>query len=51
MTYALGRGIEYYDMPVIRSIVRDAEKQDNKFMAIVMGIVNSTTFQMRTKEQ
>ena len=51
MTYALGRGVEYYDMPVVRSIVRDAEKQDNKFMTIVMGIVNSQTFQMRTKEQ
>jgi mono/diheme cytochrome c family protein len=49
MTYALGRGVEYYDMPVVRSIVRDAEKQDNKFMAIVMGIVNSPPFQMRTK--
>jgi hypothetical protein len=51
MTYALGRGVEYFDMPVIRTIVRDAEKQDNKFMAIVMGIVNSPPFQMRTKGQ
>jgi mono/diheme cytochrome c family protein len=51
MTYALGRGVEYYDMPVVRSIVRDAEKQDHKFMAIVMGIVNSPPFQMRTKGQ
>jgi hypothetical protein len=38
-------------MPVVRSIVRDAEKQDNKFMAIVMGIVNSPQFQMRTNGQ
>jgi hypothetical protein len=38
-------------MPVVRSIVRDAEKQDSKFMAIVMGIVNSAPFQMRTKGQ
>jgi mono/diheme cytochrome c family protein len=51
MTYALGRGVEYFDMPVIRSIVRDAEKQDHKFMAIVMGIINSPPFQMRTKGQ
>jgi hypothetical protein len=51
MTYALGRGVEYVDMPVVRSIVRDAEKQDNKFMAIAMGIINSSPFQMRTKGQ
>jgi hypothetical protein len=49
MTYALGRGVEYYDMPVVRSIVRDAEKQNNRFTAIVMGVVNSAPFQMRTK--
>jgi hypothetical protein len=49
MTYGLGRGVEYYDMPAIRSIVRDAEKRNNRFTAIVMGVVNSTPFQMRTK--
>jgi hypothetical protein len=49
MTYALGRGVEYPDMPVVRSIVRDAEQRDNKFTAIVMGIVRSAPFQMRTK--
>jgi hypothetical protein len=49
MTYSLGRGVEYYDMPVVRSIVRGAEKQDNRFFAIVMGVVNSAPFQMRTK--
>lgn len=49
MTYALGRGVEYFDMPVIRSIVRDAEKNQNKFSSIVMGIVKSAPFQMRTK--
>ena len=41
MTYALGRGVEYYDMPVVRSIVRDAAKNDNRFSAIVLGIVKS----------
>ena len=51
MTYALGRGVEYVDMPVVRSIAREAEKQDNKFMAIVMGIVNSPPFQMRTGQR
>lgn len=49
MTYALGRGVEYFDMPVIRSIVRDAEKRDNRFTAIVLGVVHSAPFQMRTK--
>ena len=49
MTYGLGRGVEYLDMPVIRSIVRDVEKRDNRFTAIVTGIVNSAPFQMRTK--
>jgi len=47
MTYALGRGLEYYDMPVVRSIARDAERNDYRFSSIVMGIVKSTPFQMR----
>jgi hypothetical protein len=49
MTYGLGRGVEYFDMPVIRSIVREAEENDNRFSSIVLGIVNSAPFQMRTK--
>jgi hypothetical protein len=49
MTYALGRGVEDSDMPVIRSIVRDVAKDDNRFSAIVLGIVKSAQFQMRTK--
>jgi len=49
MTYALRRGVEYFDMPVVRSIVRDAGKNNNKFSSIVMGIVKSAPFQMRTK--
>jgi hypothetical protein len=48
MTYGLGRGVEYYDMPVIRSIVRDAGKNNNKFSSIVLGIVKSAPFQMRS---
>jgi hypothetical protein len=51
MTYGLGRGVEYFDMPVIRSIARDAERTENRFSAIVLGIVNSSPFQMRTKEE
>jgi hypothetical protein len=49
MTYALGRGTEYYDMPVIRSIARNAEKNNNRFSSIMMGIIKSAPFQMRTK--
>jgi hypothetical protein len=47
MTYALGRGLEYYDMPVVRSIARDAARNDDRFSSLVMGIVKSTPFQMR----
>jgi hypothetical protein len=50
MTFALGRGVEYQDMPVIRSIVRDADRDDDRFVSILMGIVKSAPFQMRTKE-
>ena len=49
MTYALGRGVEYFDMPVVRSIVREAENEEYSFSSILMGIVNSDPFQMRTK--
>jgi mono/diheme cytochrome c family protein len=49
MTYALGRGVEYFDMPVVRSIVRDADKNQDRFSTIVLGIVKSAPFQMRTK--
>lgn len=45
--YALGRGLEYYDMPVVRSITRDAARQNYKFSTVVMGIVKSTPFQMK----
>jgi hypothetical protein len=49
MTYALGRGVEFSDMPVLRSIVRDASKENNRFSAIMLGIVKSPQFQMRMK--
>jgi hypothetical protein len=49
MTYALGRGVEYEDMPVIRSIVRDADKNNDKFSSILFGVIKSAPFQMRTK--
>ena len=49
MTYGVGRGVEYYDMPVIRSIVRDAEKNNYRFSSLLLGVIESAPFQMRTK--
>jgi hypothetical protein len=48
LTYALGRGVEPFDAPAIRKIVREAEADDFRFSAIILGIVNSVPFQMRT---
>jgi hypothetical protein len=45
MTYALGRSVEYFDMPVVRQIVRNADHNGDRFAAIVMGIVGSPEFQ------
>jgi hypothetical protein len=45
MTYALGRGVEYFDMPGIRKIVKDAGRDNYKFSSIVMGIVAAPAFQ------
>jgi hypothetical protein len=50
LMYALGRGLEYYDMPMVRAIDHDVEKNNYKFESIVMGIVKSTPFQMRRTE-
>ena len=47
MIYALGRGLEAYDMPVVREIVRDASRQDYRFSSLLTGIVKSVPFQMR----
>jgi hypothetical protein len=49
MIYALGRGLEAYDMPVVREIVRDAGRQDYRFSALLTDIVKSVPFQMRRK--
>ncbi len=46
MTYALGRRLEYTDMPAIRAVVRDAGKSGNKLSAFVLGVVNSPGFKM-----
>jgi hypothetical protein len=48
LTYALGRGIEYYDGPAVREVVRKARAENYRFSTIIDAIVNSTPFQMRT---
>jgi hypothetical protein len=47
LTYALGRGVEPYDAPAVRKVVREAGKNDFRFSSFILGIVNSTPFQMR----
>jgi hypothetical protein len=47
LTYALGRGVEQYDAPIIRRIVREASADDQRWSSIILGIVNSNPFQMR----
>jgi hypothetical protein len=49
MIYALGRGTEYYDMPLVRSIVHSADKDNDRFSALVIGVVKSQPFQMNQK--
>jgi cytochrome c5 len=49
MTYALGRGVEYQDMPYVRAIMRDAAPDKYKFVSLVMGIVKSEPFQSNQK--
>jgi hypothetical protein len=51
LTYSLGRGLEYQDMPMVRSIVRDSAGSKYKFSSIVLGIVKSAPFQMNTKSE
>jgi mono/diheme cytochrome c family protein len=50
LTYALGRGVEYYDAPAIRKIVRESKVEDYRFSSVILGIVNSTPFQMRRSQ-
>jgi mono/diheme cytochrome c family protein len=47
LTFALGRGVEYYDAPAVRKILRDAEPGGYRYSAILLGIVKSVPFQMR----
>jgi hypothetical protein len=48
LTFALGRGVEYYDQPAVRRIVREARAKDFRFCALIEAIVTSTPFQMRS---
>jgi len=48
MTFALGRNVEYYDMPIVRSVVKQAAANDYRFETIVLGIVASPAFQMKS---
>jgi Protein of unknown function (DUF1592)/Protein of unknown function (DUF1588)/Protein of unknown function (DUF1587)/Protein of unknown function (DUF1585)/Protein of unknown function (DUF1595) len=50
LTYALGRRVEYFDMPAVRTIVRDASRSEYRFSALVVGIVRSLPFQMKKKQ-
>lgn len=47
LTYGLGRGLEHYDMPVVRQIMRDAAKTDYRWSSLILGVVKSQAFQQR----
>jgi hypothetical protein len=51
LTYALGRGVEYYDQPVVRAIVRETGPGEYRMRDVITSIVLSTPFQMRRSEQ
>ena len=50
LTFALGRGIETYDGPAVREVVRKGKTADFRFSALIEAIVTSTPFQMRTSQ-
>lgn len=47
LTYALGRGVEYYDAPVVRAVSRESARDNYRWSSLILGIVKSTPFQMR----
>jgi hypothetical protein len=49
MTYGLGRPVDYYDMPAVRAVVREAAEDNYRFSSLLLGIVRSVPFQMRVK--
>ena len=51
LTYALGRGLEYYDAPSVRAIVRESAKSEYRFSSLILGVVQSTPFQMRNSTE
>ena len=50
LTYALGRGLEFYDMPAVRAITRSAADDEYRFSSLVLGVITSAPFQMRRSE-
>ncbi|MHC5066182.1 MAG: DUF1585 domain-containing protein, partial [Planctomycetota bacterium] len=50
MTYALGRRLEYYDMPALRKITREAASEDHRLSAYILGVVESVPFTMSRSE-
>jgi hypothetical protein len=51
MTYAIGRGLEYQDMPLIRTLTHDAAKDGYRFSSLIMGVVQSPAFTMNVKSE
>ena len=51
LTYALGRGLEYYDYPAVRKIMRESERDGYRWSALTLAIVRSTPFQMRRAQE
>jgi hypothetical protein len=50
LTYATGRATTPYDMPAVRNIAREAERNNDRFSSLVLGVVKSVPFQMRARE-
>jgi len=50
LTYGLGRGLDFYDAPAVRKIVRTSAMTDYRFSSLVLGIVKSEPFQMRVSQ-
>jgi hypothetical protein len=49
-TYALGRPVQYFDMPAVRAVVHRAAQNDYRFSSLVLGVVSSDAFQMKMKK-
>ena len=51
LTYALGRGLEYYDQPAVRAITHEAAKDDYRVSSVIIAITKSAPFQMRRSQE